>query len=374
MIRVELTRAQWALLQRTSQEGVFGQEAADVLKGALAAHSAHVEGGGSPYAIAGRRIIESRVPSYGGLKYETEVAPATGKAIPVKRGEVLRLTQTVGGQCVDFNAYNLDDYKEYLDCGMNRMRGVDSGRGTIAWTGSPRARPMYVILEMPDTCDQYYGGHRCNGLMYEAEYGLPDHPNCQDSFAEAIREFGLTPDDVHDSYNFWMKATLDAEGRRIFPYNRGQANDSVDLLAFFDTLAVPVACGGDLASVNSFRPSAIRASVFGPSADSLAVVDHVNSVLANYQTQKTPRDFALSEVRSNRKLERDPTYKPNFRSLGPNVTVDLELSDSEAHRIEKLLARGIYGKTAELCLVASFLRWYETNRIPNRHVSLRFES
>jgi uncharacterized protein YcgI (DUF1989 family) len=356
------------------QEGIFGHEPPAVLKGALAAHSAHVEGGGSPYAIAGRRIIEAKLPSYGELSYATEVAPATGKAIPVRRGEVLRLSQTVGGQCVDFNAYNLNDYKEYLDCGMNRMRGVDTGQGTIVWTGSPRARPMYAILEMPDTCDQYYGGHRCNGLMYEAEYGLPDHPNCQDSFAEAIREYGLTPDDVHDSYNFWMKAILDPEGRRIFPFNRGQAADSVDLLALIDTLAVPVACGGDLASVNSFRPSAIAASVFGPSAETLALVDQVNSVLGNYQTQKTPKDFVISEVRANRKLERDPTYQPNFRSLGPTVTVGVDLSDSEAGQIEKLMKRGIYGKTPELCLLASFCRWYETNRIPNRHVSLRFES
>jgi uncharacterized protein YcgI (DUF1989 family) len=374
LISIDMTQAQRALLSRTIEEGIFGDSAPEVLKRALAAHSKHVESGGSPYAVAGRRILESKMPSYSKMKYDTRVGPATGKAIPVHRGEVLRISQTVGGQCVDFNAYNLDDYKEYLDCGMNRLRGVDTGQGTIVWTGSPRARPMYAILSMPDTCDQYYGGHRCNGLMYEAEYGLPDHPNCQDSFAEAIREYGLTPDDVHDSYNFWMKATLDSEGRRVFPWNRGQADDHVDLLAFFDTLAVPVACGGDLASVNSFRPSSITAAVFEETAETMALVDRVNSELASYQTQKTPDDFVLSQVRATRRLERDPTYKANFRSLGPMFTVEVEIDDSEAALIEGLMKRGIYGATAERCIVASFCRWYETNRIPNRHVSLRFAS
>ena len=116
--------------------------------------------------------------------------PVSGKAIPVAKGEILRIMQEEGGQCVDFNGYNFHDHKEYLDCGFNRMRGVATGRGTVLWSGSPRARPMYAILNCAETCDQYYAGHRCNGIHFEREFGFVDHPNCQDTFAETIWDMG----------------------------------------------------------------------------------------------------------------------------------------------------------------------------------------
>lgn len=366
-----MTQPQWTLVDHVSTEGVLGADPGTVIRGALREHAEHMASGGSAYGVGGRRVLDFPRPAYGDVCSEARIPPATGKAIPVRRGEVLRITQVEGGQCVDFNAYNVDDYKEFLDCGMNRMRGVDTGEGTIVWTGASRARPMYAILAMAETCDQYYGGHRCNALMYEMEWGLVEHPNCQDSFAEAIREFGLTPDDVHDSYNFWMTTSLDEHGHRIFPWNRGQAGDYCDLLAFFDTLAVPVACAGDLASVNAFRPSAVDTTVFSASPETLALVEGVNEALGHFASQRTPADFAIQEVRATRKLERDPAYEPRFRSLGPTVAVEVDLGPGDLEICRSLMGRGIYGETMERCLVASFCRWYELNRVSTRHVSLR---
>ena len=61
----------------------------------------------------------------------------------------------------------------------------------------------------------------------------------------------LTPDDVHTSYNLWMGASLDAQGRRHIHWNRARKDDYVELLALFDTLCVPVICGGDLSNCNN---------------------------------------------------------------------------------------------------------------------------
>ena len=35
--------------------------------------------------------------------------PGTGKAIELLAGQILRIEQMEGGQCVDFNAFNLHD-------------------------------------------------------------------------------------------------------------------------------------------------------------------------------------------------------------------------------------------------------------------------
>lgn len=90
--------------------------------------------------------------------------------------------------------YNLHDYKEWLDCGFNRQRGFFTGPGTVVFSGSPRGNPMFVIRDASDSLQQFYAGHRCNGVILEREYGFVDHASCQDAFAEAIREYGMMPD------------------------------------------------------------------------------------------------------------------------------------------------------------------------------------
>jgi hypothetical protein len=366
---VELTDAQLELVQRLIEEGLASTPA-EVLRRTLLEHGKHLLAGGSPYSTAGRTVLDVEQPVYGPVRLEHRLEPVTGKAVPILKGEVLSMTLVEGGQCVDFNAYNLHDYKEFLDCGFNRQRGVDTGPGTIVWSGSPRARPMYAILEMPETCDQYYGGHRCTGMMYELEYDMLDHPNCQDTFSEAIREYGLTPDDVHDSYNFWMTTMLAPDGGRIFPDNRGQKGDTVRLLAFFDTLAVPVICAGDLSGVNSFYPSPVDVAVYEASWETHAFADRVNGELGSFVNQRAPKDFLISEVRTERALEPDPYYAPNYKSLGGRTTLEVDLTAEEQAICEGMAKRGIYGKTASYCLVASLCRWYEINRISMRHVSL----
>ena len=57
---------------------------------------------------------------YGTKRVELILEPVTGKALPVYRGEVLRMVQVDGQQCVDFNAYSLYDYKEFMEATGHR--------------------------------------------------------------------------------------------------------------------------------------------------------------------------------------------------------------------------------------------------------------
>ena len=57
---------------------------------------------------------------YGNVREKLTLQPVSGKAIPMRRGEVLRIRQTLGEQCVDLNSFNMDDYKEYMDVSICR--------------------------------------------------------------------------------------------------------------------------------------------------------------------------------------------------------------------------------------------------------------
>src|SRR6266851_8625866 len=156
------------------------------------------------FAMTSRRIISEFV-----------LEPGTGKAIELLKGQILRIEQVEGGQCADFNCFNLHDYKEFMHCGRTRtVHGFHPTTGTFMWSAPPRERAMLYILE--DTVgrnDVLFP--RCSAYVYEASYGFAVHTNCHDIQAEAQREYGLTPDDVHDSFNLFMCTGVDQDGHAL---------------------------------------------------------------------------------------------------------------------------------------------------------------
>src|SRR3954454_10056564 len=49
-----------------------------------------------------------------------QIDPGTGKAIEARAGQVLRVEQIEGGQCVDLNVFSLHDYRECMHVGRIR--------------------------------------------------------------------------------------------------------------------------------------------------------------------------------------------------------------------------------------------------------------
>src|SRR5207237_6349713 len=139
---------------RVVEEGGHGSTREDAIRNVVLEHVGDRLSGASEY-VGGTvqpDVVETPFPDYGARRLELTLEPVTGKAIPVYRGEVLRIEQEVGGTCVDFNAFNLHDYKEFLDCGFTRsFQSFDPRRGEFIWTNAPRGRPMFAILEIADT-------------------------------------------------------------------------------------------------------------------------------------------------------------------------------------------------------------------------------
>src|SRR3989338_9812836 len=207
--------------------------------------------------------------TYGKQRFDLVLEPISGKAVPVHAGEVLRIIQVGGEQCVDFNAFNLHDYKEKMDVGATRSTtGFRPRKAAIIFSNPPRFRPMLCILEMPPSCQTDILGRTCHATLYEMRFGFELHTNCQDTMAESISEYGLTPDDVHDSFNMWMNTEWDSTGKWWIVRNTGRAGDYVDLVSFFDTLAVPIVCGsGDTGITSNYAFKPLQIQVFEKSAE-----------------------------------------------------------------------------------------------------------
>lgn len=286
---------------------------------------------------------------------EVTIEPGTGKALEVRRGQVLRIAQTSGRQCADFNCFNLHDYKEFFHTGRTRhLHGLHPTKGDFLWSAPPRERPMMAIIaDTVGTNDVLYP--RCSAFLFEYQYGLPVHTNCHDIQAEAQREYGLTPDDVHDSFNLFMHTGVSADGHPFIAKNTAGPGDYVELLALMDVLAVPNVCGADVMMTSDFELKPLKLTVFeGTEADWAAVTEP-----PRLQSQRNPLQFKVKDIRAKRELYKDPAYSPEFTNVPITISeIEIELSAGECGWLSQLVATGRYGDTDAEVLRYVFFTWW----------------
>jgi uncharacterized protein YcgI (DUF1989 family) len=287
--------------------------------------------------------------------FEWVMPPGSGKAIELLAGQILRIEQVEGLQCVDFNCFNLHDYKEFMHCGRTRtVHGFNPTKGSFLWSAPPRERALLYILEDTAGCNDMLFP-RCSAYLYESAYGFDAHTNCQDIQAEAQREYGLTPDDVHDSFNLFMCTEVTLDGRATITRQQTKPGDHVDLLALVDVLAVPNVCGADIMRTSNFALKPIRLSVFEATEADIAATPKTPIL----KSQRTPKDFRNSTIKASRALERDPDYVAQFVNF-PIVLeeVSVELTPEEAEMLERLRLP-VYGADAGAALRDILFAWWE---------------
>jgi uncharacterized protein len=291
------------------------------------------------------------------LLNEFVLEPGTGKAIELCRGQILRVEQIEGGQCADLNLFNLHDYKECLHTGRTRLiHGMRLTKGHLLWSAPPRERPIaYILEDTAATNDTLYP--RCTGVLYEYLFGLPVHTNCQDIQAEAQREYGLTPDDVHDSFNLFMNVGIGPEGEPFIASQTARAGDYIELLALIDLLAVPNVCGADVTITSDFSLKPLKVAVYQAGDGELAQVPPIRKL----RSQQTLADFKVKQIKADRELRRDESYRSEFTNV-PLRMVDVPVTlDSDSYDLLQILREtGLYGATdAEVLRFVLFAWWNE---------------
>ena len=281
--------------------------------------------------------------------------PGTGKAIELLAGQILRIEQVEGGQCVDFNAFNLHDYKEFMHCGRTRtVHGFNPTEGSFLWSQPPRERALlYILKDTVKRNDVLFP--RCSAYLYESAYGFHDHTNCHDIQSEAQREYGLTPDDVHDSFNFFMNTEIGTDGKATITRQSSQPGDHVDLLALTDVLAVPNVCGADVMRTSNFSLKPIKLTIFEATDADLATVPKTPIL----RSQRTPADFRQPKIKADRALYRDETYIPTFTNVPIRLEdVTVTLTEPEATQFDTLRLP-LYGKDDGAALRDLLFTWWE---------------
>jgi uncharacterized protein len=244
-LRLRLTEQQLAVLDGTTAS--IGE-----LVALAVAHDA-----GLPVAERWRAVrppARPPTPPRPGDRTDTVVDAGAGIALVLAPGDTLRIEQVVDGQCVDLNAFALDDTRRPFSAARTRMEhGLRPTTGAVLWSAPPEVALLEIVADTAPGHD--LGFPMCSEVEYERATGIAGHLSCFQIQLETQRRWNLTP---HDPLNLWLPTDLTPDGRlRSWPAacRRG---DYVELRASADVLVVVNPCPDDLFGSSQYEPGPVR--------------------------------------------------------------------------------------------------------------------
>lgn len=183
------------------------------------------------------------------------IPPRSGVSFILKKGRQLKVVDIEGEQVSDFICYNLNDTSEYLSSG----RTIDYAETIFLTKGhsfySNRSNIMFEMTE--DTVGRHdFLLTPCSSDTFRIIYGHSSpHRGCLGNLATALKEFGITPDDIPTCFNIFMYVAVDGETGKISVLPpKSKAGDYVIIEAKMDLIVGMTACSAEMSNNYSFKP------------------------------------------------------------------------------------------------------------------------
>lgn len=183
-----------------------------------------------------------------------EIPARSGKAVIVKKGQCIRVINTHGHQVVDFWAFNVADFTEFLsnEHMRQKLNSIFPKTGEPLYTN--RRRPILVLEEdtSPGVHDTLMAA--CDIYRYQQLGCDSYHDNCEDNFRSALLELGFDVSNIPSPLNLWMNIPIDLDGECRWEPPVSRPGDYVSFRATMDTAVVMSACPQDLVPINAGQP------------------------------------------------------------------------------------------------------------------------
>lgn len=185
----------------------------------------------------------------------TEIAPRSGTAFLLAKGERLTVIDPLGEQVADLLAFNRNDLDEVISSG----RTLDYASRLFLTTGDPlysnRSNVMLRIVE--DTVGRHdFLLTPCSRDTFRIIYGDTDpHQGCFGNLASALAPYGVAPDRIPVAFNCFMNVAVDGETGALRvdpPLSKG--GDHITFHAEMDLVIGLTACSALQSNNGSFKP------------------------------------------------------------------------------------------------------------------------
>ena len=188
------------------------------------------------------------------------LAPRTGTAFEIQKGQLLRIIDLEGQQVVDLVSYSLHNPEEYL----SSPRTMDYNNKIYFSTGdvlySDQSKPLWKITGDTD------GKHcflfaPCDQRMFEISYGVEEpHPNCFDNLSTNLTHYGIPPEKIFVPFNIFMHARISDSGEIDILPPLSNPGDFIELRAEKDLIVGISACSAYKS--NNYTFSQIKLEIY----------------------------------------------------------------------------------------------------------------
>jgi uncharacterized protein YcgI (DUF1989 family) len=182
------------------------------------------------------------------------IAPRSGVAVRLAKGDILTVIDPEGGQVSDMLAVAADDPAEVLSNGrtFDYEETIRLTEGARLW--SNRSRVMMSIIE--DRAPHHdFLLTPCSVDTFRHFYpDKPLHRGCFGNLAEALAPYGVVPDAIPVAFNIFMNVTVAEDGRLAVLPPQTQPGDFVRFRAEMDLVVGLTACSAYASNGGSFKP------------------------------------------------------------------------------------------------------------------------
>ena len=189
----------------------------------------------------------------------------SGRAWPVRAGQLCRIVVVEGPQVADFNAWNFHNPRErFWSARTKQLHRAHVTTYDRLWSCLPYLRPMltitnetvrYGIDEDGGGCHDLLGT-RCDPYVNKLLNGEDFDYSCHSNLTRAVAPYHLTEADVHDVINIFQLTGLTPEHQYFVKPSPAKKGDFFEFLAEIDLLCAISTCPqGDL-SVAAWGPDA----------------------------------------------------------------------------------------------------------------------
>ena len=184
-----------------------------------------------------------------------EIAPRSGVAFTIDKGQFLTVIDPRGEQVADLLAFNRNDTGEAISSG----RTLDYASRIYLSTGDPlysnRSNVMLTIAE-DDVGRHDFLLTPCSKDTFRIIYGDTDpHRGCFGNLAAALAPYGVTGDMIPTAFNCFMNVPVDGStGELRVEPPLSKAGDRIVLRAEMDLVIGLTACSALQSNNGSFKP------------------------------------------------------------------------------------------------------------------------
>jgi hypothetical protein len=182
------------------------------------------------------------------------IAPQSGDAFALKKGQILRVIDPEGEQVADFFAFAAGN----SGCWLSSGRTIDYASRIYLTTGdvlySNDSRPMVTIVA--DTAGRHdFLLTPCSQEMFEILYNHKGHhPSCFENLYTSLARYGIQSHQIGTTFNVFMTVDVAADGTVRVGVPSSKAGDHVDLRAEMDLIVGLTACSAENSNNRKFKP------------------------------------------------------------------------------------------------------------------------